>query len=318
MKAVVIHEAGGPEKLIYEEVPTPTIKPGWSLVKIKGFGINHSEIFTRKGLSPTVKFPRVLGIECVGIIAKTTDPERLPEGQKVISIMGEMGRDFDGSYAEYALLPNKQIYPINTTLDWASLAAIPETYYTAFGSLLNLKIDAHDTVLVRGGTSGVGIAFTKLLKAQYPQIKLTGTTRKLSKKAAMIQAGYDDVVADNDGKLQTSQKFDKILELVGPKTMKDSFKHTKDEGIICVTGELGNEWYLNKFDPISQLAPNSYLTSFSSGNVDENKINRLFAYIEKYHVDVKPEKVFDLAHVADAHRYLEGKNSFGKVVVVED
>ena len=60
MKAVVIHEAGGPEKLIYEEVPTPTIKPGWSLVKIKGFGINHSEIFTRKGLSPTVKFPRIL------------------------------------------------------------------------------------------------------------------------------------------------------------------------------------------------------------------------------------------------------------------
>ena len=135
MKAVVIHEPGGPDKLVYEEVPTPTIKPGWSLVKIKGFGINHSEIFTRKGLSPSVKFPRVLGIECVGVIAETTDPKRLPVGQKVISIMGEMGREFDGSYAEYALLPNKQIYPINTTLDWASLAAVPETYYTAFGTL---------------------------------------------------------------------------------------------------------------------------------------------------------------------------------------
>lgn len=63
MKAIVIKEAGGPEKLLYEEVPRPELKPGWSLVKVKGFGINHSEIFTRKGLSPTVKFPRILGIE---------------------------------------------------------------------------------------------------------------------------------------------------------------------------------------------------------------------------------------------------------------
>ena len=318
MKAVVIHEAGGPEKLIYEEVPTPTIKPGWSLVKIKGFGINHSEIFTRKGLSPTVKFPRILGIECVGVIAETTDSQRLPVGQKVISIMGEMGRDFDGSYAEYALLTNKQIYPINTTLDWASLAAVPETYYTAFGSLLNLKIDPNDSILVRGGTSGVGIAFTKLIKAQYPQIKVAGTSRSLAKAEAMKKVGYKEVVVDTGGELQTSQKFDKILELIGPKTVKDSFKHTNEGGIVCSTGELGNEWYLNHFDPIMDIAPNGYLTSFYSDNVDQSKIDAMLAYIEKYHVDVKPEKVFDLAHVADAHRYLEGKNSCGKVVVVED
>ena len=318
MKAVVIHEPGGPDKLVYEEVPTPTIKPGWSLVKIKGFGINHSEIFTRKGLSPSVKFPRVLGIECVGVIAETTDPKRLPVGQKVISIMGEMGREFDGSYAEYALLPNKQIYPINTTLDWASLAAVPETYYTAFGSLLNLRIKPSDSILVRGGTSGVGIAFLKLVKAQYPKIKVAGTSRNLNKAQAMKKVGYDDVIVDDSGELQTSQKFDKILELIGPKTVKDSFKHTNEGGIVCSTGELGNEWYLNHFDPIMDIAPNGYLTSFYSDNVDQNRIDEMLTYIEKYHVDVKPEKIFDLAHVADAHRYLEGQNSFGKVVVVEE
>lgn len=101
VKAIVIKESGGPEKLIYQDVPRPQLKPGWSLVKVKGFGINHSEIFTRRGLSPTVKFPRILGIECVGEIAETTDPGKLPVNQKVVSIMGEMGRDFDGSYAEY-------------------------------------------------------------------------------------------------------------------------------------------------------------------------------------------------------------------------
>lgn len=80
MKAVVIKKVGGPEQLVYQDVPTPKVKPGWSLVKVKGFGINHSEIFTRKGLSPTVKFPRILGIECVGEIVQTTDPVKLPVG----------------------------------------------------------------------------------------------------------------------------------------------------------------------------------------------------------------------------------------------
>lgn len=159
MKAVVIYEPGGPEKLIYTEVPTPKVKPGWSLVEVKGCGINHSEIFTRQGLSPTVTFPRIPGIECVGIIAESTDPERLPKGHKVVSIMGEMGRDFDGGYAEYVLLPNEQIYPIESDLSWDILAAVPETWFTAFGSMLNLKIKGEDTVLVRGATSGVGIAF---------------------------------------------------------------------------------------------------------------------------------------------------------------
>lgn len=318
MKAIIIKEAGSPDNFIYEEVPTPKVKPGWSLVKIKGFGINHSEIFTRKGLSPSVKFPRILGIECVGIIAQTSDDKKLPVGQKVISIMGEMGRAFDGSYAEYALLPNKQLYPIKTELDWATLAAIPETYYTAFGSLLNLQINKNDSVLVRGGTSGVGIAFTKLIKAKYPQIKLAGTSRNLSKEKQMEAVGYDEVIVDQDGELQTDKKFDKILELIGPKTVKDTFKHTNDCGIVCSTGELGNEWYLNKFDPIMDIAPNAYLTSFYSDNVDQNKIDQMLSYIEKYHVDARPEKVFDLKHVADAHRYLEGKHSFGKVVVVEN
>ena len=294
----------------------PTLKPGWSLVKIKGFGINHSEIFTRKGFSPSVKFPRILGIECVGVIEKTTDKQKLPVGQKVVSIMGEMGRAFDGSYAEYALLPNKQLFPISTSLDWATLAAIPETYYTAYGSMLNLCIKENDKILVRGGTSGVGIAFLKLVKAQYPKIFIAGTSRSLTKEDMMKQVGYDEVIIDRDGRLQTGDNFDKILELIGPKTVKDSFKHINEFGIVCSTGELVNEWYLNKFDPIMDLASNSYLTSFYSGNVDNQKVNQMLEYIEKYHVEAQLTKIFDLAHVADAHRYLESSNSFGKVVVV--
>ena len=81
MKAMVIYEPGGPEKFVLEEPEIPNVKEGWTLVKIKGFGINHSEIFTRKGLSPTIQFPRILGIECVGQVVETTRAD-LQLGQK--------------------------------------------------------------------------------------------------------------------------------------------------------------------------------------------------------------------------------------------
>ena len=147
MKAIVIYEAGGPEKLLLEERPIPELQGGWTLVKVRGFGINHSEIFTREGLSPSVTFPRILGIECVGQVAKTTRAD-LEIGQKVVSIMGEMGRAFDGSYAEYVLLPNDQIYTVETNLTWTELVAVPETYYTALGSMKNLRIEPNDKISV--------------------------------------------------------------------------------------------------------------------------------------------------------------------------
>ena len=316
MKAIVISEAGGPEKLQYTDVPTPQVKPGWSLVQVKGFGINHSEIFTRKGLSPDVQFPRILGIECVGIITQTTDNTRLPVGQKVISIMGEMGRQFDGSYAEYVLLPNEQIYPVTTNLDWATLATLPETYYTAYGSLLNLRIQSGDKVLVRGGTSGVGTAFVNLVKAKDPQIHIAGTTRSHDKEQLLIQSGYDEVILDQDGKLQTTEEFARVLELIGPATIQDTFQHVYEGGIVCSTGQLGNQWYLEHFDPIMDIAANGYLTSFYSGNVNQQKIDDLLRYVEQYDVQVKPEKIYSLSEVPEAHRYLASHNSLGKVIVL--
>lgn len=316
MKAVVIHQAGGPEQLKLEEVPLPSAQTGWSVVKIKGFGINHSEIFTRRGLSPTVNFPRILGIECVGVISATSDPQRLPVGQKVVSIMGEMGRAFDGSYAEYVRLPNEQIYPVHTKLDWVTLATIPETYYTAYGSLLNLRIKAGQRILVRGGSSGVGVAFTQLAKALFADVTIDGTTRKMSKAAQLLAVGYNNVIQDRAGVLKTANSYDRVLELIGPATIKETFSHVRAGGIVCSTGELGNEWYLAEFDPITDLAPNSYLTSFYSGNVDGDKLNAMLQVIEKYQLQVKPTKIFSLEELPQAHEFLESNQSFGKVIVM--
>ena len=315
MKAVVIYEPGGPEKLVYAEVPKPAVKDGWSLIKIQGFGVNHSEVFTRQGLSPSVKCPRILGIECVGTVEES---EVFPKGQQVISIMGEMGRAFDGSYAEYTLLPNGQLYPVDTDLPLATLCALPETYYTAYGSLLNLKITDSDSVLVRGATSGVGIAFLKLVKAKYPQIKITGTSRQASKAARLLAAGFDAVVTDQDNVLQSDKKFDKVLDLIGPAALRDTFAHTNGGGIICVTGLLGGQWALTEFDPLEELPADAYLTAFHSGNVSKEKLQAMLRYVAQYGVNATPEKVFRLEEVPQAHEYLAAADSFGKVVVLND
>ena len=317
MKAVKIYQAGGPEQLIYQDVPTPDIKEGWSLVKIKGFGINHSEIFTREGKSPSVQFPRILGIECVGEVAQSSTPA-LAVGQKVVSIMGEMGRAFDGSYAEYVLLPNEQIYPVHTDLDWTTLAAIPETYYTAFGSLQQLRIAPQDRVLVRGAGSGVGVAFAQLLKAQFPHVVLHGSTRNPAKATRLQAVGFDEVITEADSKLQTDQSYDKILELVGPATLRDSFSHINEHGIVCNTGQLGNIWYVNDFDPIIELKNNSYLTAFYSGNVSQAKLDAMFDYIRQFDVKILIERVFALEQVPEAHRFLQSADGFGKVVVMNE
>ena len=317
MKAVKIYQAGGPEQLIYQDVPTPDIKESWSLVKIKGFGINHSEIFTREGKSPSVQFPRILGIECVGEVAQSSTPA-LAVGQKVVSIMGEMGRAFDGSYAEYVLLPNEQISPVYTDLDWTTLAAIPETYYTAFGSLQQLRIAPQDRVLVRGAGSGVGVAFAQLLKAQFSHVVLHGSTRNPAKATRLQAVGFDEVITEADGKIQTDQSYDKILELVGPATLRDSFSHINEHGIVCNTGQLGNIWYVNNFDPIIELKNNSYLTAFYSGNVSQAKLDAMFDYIRQFNVKILIERVFTLEQVPEAHRFLQSADGFGKEVVVNE
>ncbi|WP_222848864.1 zinc-binding dehydrogenase [Streptococcus sp. NSJ-72] len=317
MKAMVIYEPGGPEKFVLEERAIPSVKERWTLVKIKGFGINHSEIFTRKGLSLTVQFPRILGIECVGQVVETTRRD-LQEGQKIVSIMGEMGRAYDGSYAEYVLLPNEQIYPVDSQLSWEELAAVPETYYTAFGSFKNMQIKEGDSILVRAATSGVGLAFLKLVKAQFPQNRVVGAVRSLAKKDLLQQQGFDEIILDERGVLQTEEKFDKILELVGSATLKNSFDHIQSAGIICNTGQLGGKWYVEEFDPIVEIRNNSYLTSFYSGNVHQQLIDELFSYIDAYKINVSPQRIFSLEQIPAAHSYIESQAGFGKVVVLNN
>src|SRR4051794_25575868 len=113
MKAAVLYTPGGPENFKIETRPIPEPNIGHVLVKVKAFGLNRSELMTRKGYSPNVAFPRILGIECVGEIENDPSGE-FKQGQKVAAVMGGMGRGYDGSYAEYTVLPKEIIIPFES------------------------------------------------------------------------------------------------------------------------------------------------------------------------------------------------------------
>jgi Alcohol dehydrogenase GroES-like domain len=129
MKAIVIRQAGRPDVLTLEDKPIPTPGADAVLIRVKAFGLNRSEMFTRQGHSPTVKFPRVLGIEAVGLVEEDRSGT-FQRGQIVATAMGGMGREFDGGYAEYVSVPARQVQALQTALPWDVLGALPEMMRT--------------------------------------------------------------------------------------------------------------------------------------------------------------------------------------------
>jgi NADPH:quinone reductase-like Zn-dependent oxidoreductase len=164
MKAIVIHEAGGPEVLKIETQPVPMPQSGEVLIRVKAFGLNRSELFTRQGHSPDVKFPRILGIEAVGLVDEAPGGE-FRKGDVVATAMGGMGRQFDGGYAEYTCVPANQVQVVKTQLSWETLGAMPEMLQTAWGSLFkSLRLERNERLLIRGGSTSVGLAAAAIAK----------------------------------------------------------------------------------------------------------------------------------------------------------
>ncbi|MBR4217005.1 MAG: alcohol dehydrogenase catalytic domain-containing protein, partial [Candidatus Methanomethylophilaceae archaeon] len=198
MKAVRIDRITKGEDVALVDVPVPSASPGWVLVKVRAFGMNHSEKILRleEIKEDYIEKPVVPGIECVGEIVDPSD-SRFSKGDKVFAMMGGMGRSFDGSYAEYAVLPEHHVFRVESDLPWDELAAIPETYLTAWGSLFEcLQLKKGETLLIRGATCALGYATIGLAKAL--GCKVIGTTHRDSKLSLLKDA--DEAVLD-DGKL---------------------------------------------------------------------------------------------------------------------
>src|SRR6476661_1874268 len=188
MRAVVAERPDGADGLVVREVPRPEPRPGWALVRVEAFGLNRSEYKTLKGYAgDAVTFPRILGIELVGVVeAVYGNAPAVPPGATVAALMGEMGRAFDGGYAEYALVPEHQLIALETTLSWDVLGALPETFMTAAGSLEHLGLEAGETLLLRGATSSVGLASLDLARAA--GVRVIATTRSEAKGRRLRRA----------------------------------------------------------------------------------------------------------------------------------
>ncbi len=320
MKAAVTIQPGGPSVIEIKEVPKPKIKSGWALISVRAFGLNRSELFTRRGESPGVTFPRIQGIECVGVVEE--DPSNTyAKGQQVAAIMGGMGRFFDGGYAEYTLVPLDIILPFSSQLPWETLGAIPEMFQTVSGSLHQaLEIEHGETLLIRGGTSSIGMLACQLAKSK--GLTVISTTRNLKKKEALLVNGADFVVIDNGSVSdQVRELFplgvNKVLELVGTKTLKDSLKCIAPKGMVCMTGILGNEWTMKEFTPMGDIPSLGRLTVYmgESNNLSKELFQEFIDHVEKGTIVLNIDKVYQLDEVAAAHQYMEDNNAIGKIVV---
>ena len=246
----------------------------------------------------------------MGIVENASDTD-LKRGEKVIALMGGMGRSFNGSYTEYALLPRKNVFKIQSDLPFDLLGAIPETYFTAWGSLFEcLHLTKEDTLLIRGATCALGYAAIKIAKAL--GAKVIGTT--YTKEKFYLLNECDKVVLD-EGELAGKVKADKVLELIGPKTVRDSLKCLYRGGIVCQTGLLGGVYTLEGFDPIKEIPNGCYLTGFFSNYPTQAIIDEMFAFFNEKHLAPSVGKVYDFKDIRQALKDIDAHKVEGKVVI---
>jgi NADPH2:quinone reductase len=320
VKAAVTTKAGDPGVIQFLDVPKPSVKPGWVLIQVKAAGLNRAEIMTRQGLSPGITFPRILGIECVGIVEEDPSGTYQP-GQQVAALMGNMGRMFDGGYAEYTLVPLDIVRPFTSTLPWTTLGAIPEMFQTVAGSLSQaLEIKPGEILLIRGGTSSVGLLACQL--AKHNGLTVISTTRNKEKESFLKETGADSVLID-DGSISKKVRsaypegVDKVLELVGTETLLDSLKCIRPKGMACMTGILGGTWTIKEFTPMGDIPDLVRLTSYMGGaeDLDIQQLQDFIHMVEIGEISLQLGKVFPLSEAAEAHRYLESNQAKGKVVL---
>lgn len=313
MKAVKLHKITEGKDIVLTECPIPEVKPGWVLVKVKAFGLNHSEqILRRVEINAAyIQKPVIPGIECAGEVVDPSDTD-LKAGQKVVALMGGMGRSFDGSYGEYALLPRKIVFTVDCDLPWEALGAFPETYFTAWGSLFEcLHLKEEDTLLVRGGTCALGYAAIQIAKAL--GCRVIATTHRETKLSLLRKADY--AIIDDGALTGKVQKVTKVLDLVGPRYLKDTLTAAEKGGIVCQTGILGGVYSLNGFDPIKGIPNGVYLTGFFSNYPTQQVMDDILAFLDEHRLVPVMGKVFSFDKIRDALTAQDEGAVDGKIVV---
>ncbi|MBA5604342.1 zinc-binding dehydrogenase [Duganella sp. FT3S] len=321
MKAMVRKAYGGPEVLVPREVDLPAPGAGDVLIEVRAFGLNRAELYMRRGewgdAAP------ISGIECVGVVKD--DPSGvLAPGQTVMACMGGMGRTANGSYAEYVAVRRENVVPIDSVLDWAVLAALPESYAVAWTCLHgNLALLPGQRLLVRGGTSSLGAAAIDL--ALQLGARVSATTRQTSHKAPLLEMGVESVIVA-EGALADSawdgEPFDAVLDLVGNSTVLDSMRAARPGGRVCLAGFLGGMAPVEGFNPLSQMPSGvqlSFFGSFEFGGprfpLSAVPMQTIVRMVEAGRLRPRLGRVFGLDQLPEAHALMERNAACGKLVV---
>ncbi len=313
MKAVLLDRITEGKDIVLSEFPTPAARPGWVLVKVRAFGLNHSEKLLRLNeiRADYIQKPIIPGIECVGEVADPSD-SGFAVGQKVVALMGGMGRSFHGSYAEYALLPRRIVFAVESELPWEALGAVPETYFTAWGSLFEcLHLTAEDTLLIRGATCALGYAAIQIAKSL--GCRVIATTHRENKLPLL--SGADCAIMDTGRLSGAVSGVTKALDLIGPRDLRDTLTAVEKGGIVCQTGLLGGVYTLSGFDPIKDIPNGVYLTGFFSNYPTQRIMDEIFAFLNAKQLIPVIGRVFDFENIRDAILAQDRGGVNGKIVV---
>jgi NADPH2:quinone reductase len=324
MRAIVLEKFGGLDSLVYKDIPEPEPKAGYVVIQIKAFGINHAEMHMRRG--EWAEAAEVSGIECVGIV-KSCPGGEFPVGAKVAALMGGLGRTINGSYAEYTRAPVGNVALIESNLPWADLAAIPESYATAWTCLFrNLEIQRGQTLVIRGATSAFGRAAVNM--AVNAGANVIATTRGKERFAVLEALGVKRVEIerpDLGAHIAEHKQLDAVLDLVGNSTILDSLSMLRRGGRACLAGWLGGLAPIADFNPLLQMSSGVYLTFFGSfvfGTpgfpLADVPLQQIASDIEKGKYQAKPSRIFKFEAIREAHRIMEENKANGKMVVVHD
>ena len=322
MRAILRTGFGGPEVLEIREIPEPEPKAGHAVIEVKAFGINHAEMHMRKG--EWAEIADVSGIECVGLI-KSCPGEAFAIGTKVAALMGGLGRTINGSYAEFTRAPVSNVATIESDLSWADLAAIPETYATAWTCLFrNLEITGGQTLVIRGATSSFGQAAVNM--AVNTGARVIATTRNRERFGLLEGLGVERVEVEGpelSKRIAETKRLDAVLDLVGNSTILDSLAMLRRGGRACLAGWLGGLAPIADFNPLLQMASGVYLTFFGSfvfGTpgfpLSDVPLQAIAGDVAAGRYKANPSRVFRFEDIREAHRVMDAHQANGKMVVV--
>src|SRR5262245_12228757 len=322
MRAILRRGFGGPDVLEIREIPEPEPKDGHAVIQVKAFGINHAEMHMRKGEGAEIADGS--GVECVGGVEAGPGGE-VGVGNDGAGLVGGLGRTINSSYAESTRAPVTSVATIESDLSWAELAAIPETYATAWTCLFrNLEIAKGQTLVIRGASSSFGQAAVNM--AVNAGVKVIGTARNRDRFGMLEELGASRVEVegpDLSRRIAEARKLDAVLDLVGNSTILDSLNMLRRGGRACLAGWLGGLDPIHDFNPLLQMASGVYLTFFGSFvfgapgfPLSDVPLQAITADIAAGRYRARPSRVFQFEEIREAHRVMDANQASGKMVVV--